>query len=108
TYSLILQNRLRSALDLPAAAGAPSEINGVTTVIGGNRIVGTSALGKAANPGDVCGILFRSDPPAVELVQTQLPALTVRGKSQGVTNLRIEESIAVRVLDPDAVHYLTY
>lgn len=108
TYSLILQNRLVSLLNLPAVAGAAPEINAISALIGGNQIVGTSALSNAANRNDVCGVLFRFDPPAVDLVQTQLPALIVLGKNAGLTNLRIEESIAVRVLDPTAVHYLEY
>jgi hypothetical protein len=107
-YALIIQNELLSILNLPPVSGAAPELNAVTALIGGNQIVGTSALSRAANRNDVCGILFRYDPPAVDLVQTQLPALIVLGKNAGLTNLRIEESIAVRVLDPTAVHYLEY
>jgi hypothetical protein len=107
-YSLIIQNELLANLSLPPVAGAAPEKDAVTALIGGNQIVGTSALSRAANRNDVCGILFRFDPPAVDLVQTQLPALIKLGKNAGLTNLRIEESIAVRVLDPTAVHYLEY
>jgi hypothetical protein len=108
TYSLILQYQLVSLLNLPSVAGAAPEINAISALIGGNQIVGTRALRNANNRHDVCGILFRFDPPAVDLVLTQLPALIVLGKKDGLTNLRIEESIAVRVLDPTAVHYLEY
>jgi hypothetical protein len=107
-YGLILQNELLATLKLAVVAGGGPEINAVEQLIGGNQIAGTSALDRTFTKGEVCGVLFRLSPQAVDLVQTQAPSLKVLGKTKGITNLRVEEDIAIRVLDPEAVHYLEY
>jgi hypothetical protein len=106
SYGLILHHSVAAALNIPPTAGAAPVIQAVEQIIGSNQITGTSALdGKA---GEVCGVLFRLAPPAIDLVQTRKPSLREFDRRAGETNLRVEEDIALRVLDPVALHYLRY
>jgi hypothetical protein len=74
----------------------------VEQLIGTSEIVGTSALDKVGK-GAVCGVLFRLEPGAMDLVQTQLPTVTVLERTGGKTKLSVEEEIAFRVLDDKAI-----
>jgi hypothetical protein len=83
-------------------------IQEVEGLIGSNEIVGTSALDGTFAAGAICGVLLRLEPAAADLVQTQLPTVTVLGRAAGSTDLRVEEEIAVRVLDPAAIQPIAY
>jgi hypothetical protein len=80
----------------------------VEQLIGSSEIAGTSALDGSLVPGNVCGILLRLEPAAIDLVQTQKPAVTVLDRVNGQINLRIEEEIVVRMTDQTAVHRIVY
>lgn len=107
-YGLLLHNRLLAVLRIPAVAGASPLIQQVEQLIGSSEIASTSALSAPLGSGNVCGILLRLEPAAIDLVQTQKPAVTVLGRANGETNLRIEEEIVVREADRTAVHFLRY
>ncbi len=108
SYGLLLHNNLLATLRLPLLAGGPPVIQQVETLIGSNEVAGTRALAGVPVRDDVCGVLFRLDPPAIDLVQTKKPTITVLGRNAGQTQLRIEEEIVLRILDPTAVHLITY
>jgi hypothetical protein len=103
---LLLGNNLLGFLKLPAVAGAAPFIQAVEQLIGTNQIAGTTALDGPYVGGRLCGVLFRIEPPAVDLVHTQTPTVTVLGRAAGMTNFRVEEEIALRMLDPTSVHYI--
>jgi len=105
-YGLLLHNRLLAALRVPAVAGASPLVHQVEQLIGSSEIAGTSAFRASLERGNVCGILLRLEPAAIDLVQTQRPTLTVLGRANGLTDLRIEEEIVVREADRTAVHFL--
>ena len=108
SFGLLLHNNLVAMLKLPMSAGGAPAIQAVEEIIGSSEIVGTSALDGTYVGGQCCGVLFRLEPAAIDLVQTQNPTVTVLGRTGGITNIRVEEDIAVRVLDPTAVHYIEY
>jgi uncharacterized linocin/CFP29 family protein len=99
---LILANDLLAVLRQPVRAGEAPPLNQAEQLIGTSEIVGTSALDKAGK-GVVCGILFRVEPGAMDLVHTQLPTVTVLERTGGKTKLSVEEEIALRVLDDKAI-----
>lgn len=105
---LLIHVNLLGVLGTPPIAGAAPLIQQVEQVIGSSEIVGTSALDGTYNPGRVAAILFRLEPTAVDLVHTMLPTLTYLGRNAGVTNLRVEEEIVVRILDQTAIHHIEY
>lgn len=105
---LLLHNTLLAVMRVPAVAGAPPLIQQVEQLIGSSEIAGTSALDGSLNPGDVCGILLRLEPAAVDLVHTQKPSVTVLGRAGGQTALRVEEEIVLRVMDQGAIHLIEY
>ena len=104
---LLLHSRLFAALHDPAPGGAPY-LQHVEQLIDSSEIAGTSALDGSNVVGQVCGILFRLDPPAVDLVQTARPTVTVLGRSDGQTDLRVEEDVVIRILDRLAIHHIVY
>jgi hypothetical protein len=99
---LILANRLLTKLRQPVKAGDAPPLGQAEQLIGTNEIVGTSEL-DGDKKDSVCGVLFRIEPPAVDLVHTQLPTITVTERTGGMTKLNVEEEIALRVLDINAV-----
>jgi hypothetical protein len=110
---LLVSHNLMATLQLarPAVPGGPPLIREVEGRIG-NKIVATSALlavppGVGAAPG-ICGVLLRLDPAAADVVHTQLPTVTALGRAAGLTYLRVEEEIAVRLLDPTAIQTIQY
>jgi hypothetical protein len=105
---LLLYTSLLATLRVPAVAGAVRLVQQVEELIGSSEIRGTSALDRTLNPGEVCGILLRLEPPAIDIVHTQKPAVTPQGRAGGLTVLRIEEEIVVRVMDQAAVHRIEY
>jgi hypothetical protein len=102
---LLLHSRLFAALVAFAPGGAPY-LQQVEQVIDSSEIAGTSALENVA--GRVCGILFRLEPAAVDLVQTARPTVTVLGRAGGQTELRVEEDVVIRILDQLAIHHIVY
>jgi hypothetical protein len=90
-----------------APGGAPYHQQ-VEQVIDSSEIAGTSALDGSNGAGRVCGILFRLEPPAVDLVQTARPTVTVLGRAGGQTELRVEEDLVIRILDQLAIHHIMY
>jgi hypothetical protein len=96
---LLLANALAARLRLPARSGEAPAIQHVEQLIGTNDIVGTGAI----NQDKLCGILFRVEPTALDIVRTQVATVTVLERSNGVTKLKLEEKIAVRVLDTAAI-----
>jgi uncharacterized linocin/CFP29 family protein len=107
-YGLLLHNRLLAVLRVPPVAGAAPSVQQVEEFINSSKIAGTSALDGSLAAGEVCGILLRLQPAAIDLVQTQKAAVTVLGRANGQTNLRIEEDIVVRITDQTAVHRIEY
>ena len=117
---LLVSHNLRATLDLPRPR-APGTPGGVVPLIQevagriGNQIVSTSALPPPPAPPPpagaapvVCGVLLRMEPAAADVVHTQLPTVTVLGRAAGMTQLRVEEEIAVRLLDPAAIQTIAY
>ena len=132
---LLLHSRLFATLLDLAPGGAPY-LQHVEHLIDSSEIAGTSALdggkdgqkeGKRSNAADkesnaadkesnaadrVCGILFRLEPAAFDLVQTARPTVTVlersSGQTGGQTSLRVEEDVVVRILDQLAIHHIVY
>jgi hypothetical protein len=90
---------------VPAGAPLIQEVEGL---IGSNEIVGTSALDGFFVAGNICGVLLRLEPAAVDLVYTRRPTVTRLGRAAGSTELRVEEEIVLRVLDPAAIQSLAY
>lgn len=107
-FGLLVHNTLMATLRQPRGAFGAPLIQEVGGLIGGNDIVGTSALAGNFVPGAICGVLLRLQPAAADLVHTQLPTVTVLGRAAGSTDLRVEEEIAVRVLDPAAIQTIAY
>jgi hypothetical protein len=109
---LLLHNELIALLRVPPIAGAPPAIQQVEELIRSSEIAGTSVFtppgGAAAGASDVGGVLFRLEPPAIDLVRGKFPTLTVQGRAGGFTDLRVEEDIVVRLLDAAALHHITY
>jgi hypothetical protein len=106
---LLLHNQLLAELQVPAVAGASPLIQQVEQLICSNKIAGTNALAPPAlGTGWVGGILLRLEPTAADIVQTQKLAVTVLDRTAGLTNLRLEEDIVVRVTDSIAIHYIEY
>jgi uncharacterized linocin/CFP29 family protein len=108
---LLLHSPLFATL-LAVTLGGTSYLQQVEQSIESNEIAGTSALdgGKDGQKGgkksNVCGILFRLEPPAVELVQTAWPTVTVLGRANGQTKLRVEEDVVLRILDRRAICHI--
>jgi encapsulating protein for peroxidase len=135
---LLLHSHLFATLLDVAPGGTPylqqveqfidsNEIAGTSALDGGND---GPKEGKKSNAGDqeskvtdqeskvtdreskvddrVCGILFRLEPPAVELVQTARPTVTVLGRENGQTGLQVEEDLVIRILDEDAIGHIVY
>jgi uncharacterized linocin/CFP29 family protein len=106
---LLLHSQLLAALRVPAVAGASPLIQQVEQLIGSSKIAGTSALAPLAlGQGWVGGVLLRLEPAAADIVQTQKLAVTVLDRTNGRTNLRLEEEIVVRVTDQKAIHHIEY
>ena len=121
---LLLHSHLFATL-LDVAPGGTPYLQQVEQFIDSNEIAGTSALDrgkdgqqeekksnvadKQSNAADrVGGILFRLEPAAFDLVQTARPTVTVLGRKDGQTGLRVEEDVVVRILDEDAIHHIVY
>ena len=104
---LLLHARLFATLVAFAPGGAPY-LQQVEQLIDSSEIAGTSALDGSNDAGEVCGILFRLEPPAVDLVQTARPTVTVLGRAGGQTELRVEEDVVIRILDQLAIHRIVY
>ena len=83
-------------------------IQEVEGLIGTSEIAGTSALDGTFAAGNIGGILFRLEPAAIDLVHTQLPTITVLGRTGASTDLRVEEEVVVRILDTLAVQPIAY
>jgi len=109
---LLVSHNLMATMQVarPAQPGGPPLIREVEARIG-KTIVATSALavppGVGAPPG-ICGVLLVLDPAAADVVHAQLPTVTVIGRAGGLTYLRVEEEIAVRLLDPTAIQTIQY
>jgi uncharacterized linocin/CFP29 family protein len=104
---LLLHSRLFAELaDL--TAGGARYIEQVERLIDSSEIAGTSALDGSNVGGRVCGILFRLEPPAIDLVQTARPTVTVLERSGGQTQLQVEEDVVIRILDQLAIHHIVY
>jgi hypothetical protein len=109
---LLVSHNLMATMQLarPTVPGGPPLIREVEARIG-KTIVATSALALPpvlpALPG-ICGVLLLLDPAAADVVHTQLPTVTVLGRAGGLTYLRVEEEIAVRLLDPTAIQTIQY
>lgn len=99
---LILSNGLLALLRQPVRAGEAPPLNQAEQLIGTSEIVGTSALDHTGK-GVVCGVLFRLEPSALDLVHTQTPTITVLERTNGKTKLAVEQEIALRVLDDRAI-----
>jgi hypothetical protein len=97
-----------ATLRQPRVPGGVPLIQEIEGLIGSSEIVGTSALDGTFAAGNVGGILFRLEPTAMDLVHTLLPTVTVLGRTGGSTDLRVEEEIVLRVLDPAAVQPIVY
>ena len=105
---MLLHSRLFATLGDLAPGGAPY-LQQVEQCIDSSEIAGTSALdGSNVDRVSVCGILFRLEPPAVDLVQTARPTVTVLGRAGGQTELRVEEDVVIRILDQLAIHHIKY
>jgi hypothetical protein len=104
---LLLHPHLFATLADLAPGGAPY-VQHVERLIDSSEITGTSALDGSNVVGQVCGILFRLEPPAADLVQTARSSITPLGRAGGLTNLRVEEDIVVRILDQLAIHHIVY
>jgi uncharacterized linocin/CFP29 family protein len=105
---LLVHSRLMATLRQPRVPGGVPLIQEVEGLIGSSEIVGTSALsGNPAWP-NIGAILFRLEPAAMDLVHTMLPTVTVLSRANGTTDLRVEEDIVLRILDPAAVQTLAY
>ena len=104
---LLLHSRLFAMLVDLSPGGAPY-LQHVEHLIDSSEIAGTSALDGSYKAGLLCGILFRLEPPAFDLVQTARSTVTVLGRADGKTSLRVEEDVVVRILDEDAIHYIEY
>jgi hypothetical protein len=107
-YGLLLHHRLVRILATPSAPGVPPLLEQLPPLLGSDKIAGTNALNGAFAVPLVAGILFRLEPPAVDVVHTMPPTLSVMQRTPGQTALRIEEDIVVRILDQAAVHHITY
>jgi uncharacterized linocin/CFP29 family protein len=104
---LLLHSHLFATL-LDVAPGGTPYLQQVEQFIDSNEIVGTSVLDGSNDADRVCGVLFRLEPPAVELVQTARPTVTVLGRVNGQTELRVEEDIVLRILDLLAINQIVY
>jgi uncharacterized linocin/CFP29 family protein len=102
---LLLHSRLFATLGDLAPGGAPY-LQQVEQCIDSSEIAGTSALDGSNDARQVCGILFRLEPPALDLVQTARPTVTVLGRAGGQTELRVEEDLVIRILDRLAIHHI--
>jgi hypothetical protein len=107
-FGLLVHNGLMATLRQPRVAGGVPLIQEAEALIGSNEIVGTSALDGSLAAGATCGALLRLEPPALDLVQTQLPNVTVLGRAAGSTNLRVEQEFVLQVTDPAAVQSIEY
>lgn len=106
---LLLGTWFFSLLCRPVEAGKAPPLHQIEPLIGSSEITGTSALaGKDACEGDVCGILFRNEPAALDIVFTQTPTVTVVERTGGETVLRVEEELATRMLDEAGVILIKY
>jgi hypothetical protein len=99
---LILANELLAKLRQPVRAGDAPPMNQAEQLVGTNQIAGTSVL-DGAKSGEACGVLLRLEPTAGDFVLTLLPSVAVVERTGGNTKLRVEEEIALRVLDADAI-----
>ena len=105
-----------TVLRLPRKDGSVPLIREVEGLLGSSEIAATSALDKKKDtippwrePAKrICAILFRLDPPAMDLVHTKLPRVKVLGRESGKTKLRVGEEIALRILDPEAIKLMNY
>jgi uncharacterized linocin/CFP29 family protein len=104
---LLLHSRLFATLGDLSPGGAPY-LQHVEHLIDGSEIAGTNALDGTNKAGLLCGILFRLEPAAFDLVQTARPTVTVLGRKDGQTELRVEEDVVVRILDQLAIHHIEY
>jgi hypothetical protein len=95
-------------LQHPRVPGGEPLIREVEGLIGSSEIVGTSALTGVPVPGRVCAILVRMEPPALDLVHTMPLTITVLGRVGGDMELRVEEEVVLRDLDPLAVQRIAY
>jgi hypothetical protein len=107
-FALLLHNSLMAILRQPRVPGGVPLIKEVQGLVGSDKIAGTSALDGTFVPLGIGAILFRLEPPAMDIVHTQLPRVTVMGRAGGLTNLRVEEDIALRILEPAAVQRIAY
>jgi hypothetical protein len=105
---LLLHEQLVAVLRTPPAPGFVPVLEQVESLIGSNAITGTGALDGSLRAGAICGVLFRLDPPAVDIVRAQLPRISVLGRAGGFSQLRVEEDIAVRIVDTAAIQQLAY
>jgi uncharacterized linocin/CFP29 family protein len=107
-FGLLVHNTLMATLKQPRVPGGVPLIQEVEALIGSNEIIGTSALDGTFVANAICGLLLRLEPAAVDLVHTQLPTVTVLGRAAGATDLRVEQEIVLRVLDPSAIQAIAY
>jgi hypothetical protein len=109
TFGLLLHSELLATLRIPSVVGGSPDLEQVEQVIRSRKVAGTSELeAPGAAVGAVCGLLFRLDPPAVDLVSTEPAGLTVQGRAAGITTLRLQETCVVRFQDATAVQHITY
>jgi hypothetical protein len=108
-YGLLVNYELLALLKQPRPGSTVPLIQELEGLIDSSAIAGTSALaGRPFNAGDVGAILFGLNPAALDLVHTMLPQVTFVGRAGNVTNLRVEEEIVLRDLDPLAVQPIQY
>jgi hypothetical protein len=105
---LLLYTRLHTILgSAPVPGGAPF-MQQVEERIMSSEIAATLALSGQRVPGETAAVLFRLRPPAFDIVYTMRPTLTFLGRNAGLTSLRIEEELVVRIRDQAAIHHLVY
>src|SRR5262245_56139624 len=107
-FALLLHNSLMAILRQPRVPGGVPLITEVQGLVGSNKIASTSALDGTFAPPQIGAILFRLEPPAMDIVRTQLPRVTLVARAAFTNNLCIEEDIALRILEPAAVQPIAY
>jgi uncharacterized linocin/CFP29 family protein len=104
-FGALLHPRLAARLSTRPANGGEPLLRDVERLLGSTEVASTPALSDLS-PGSVCGVLFRLQPAAVDLVHTMAPTINRTGQANGATTFRAEEEIALRIIDQRAVHHL--
>jgi hypothetical protein len=107
-FGLLLHNTLMALLRQPRFLGGVPLLQEVEGLIGGNKVAGTNALDGTFARRQIGAILFRLEPPAMDIVYTRLPTVTVLARAAGSTLLRVEQDIVLRILEPAAIQPIAY